>query len=459
MRTRIATMFHATCDRRMIMPRPAHRVSVLVFAILVASSGFAQMKPERIAIRAARLIEVRGESSISEAVVLVQGGKIAAVGSGLEIPRGSRVIDLGDSTLLPGFIDVHTHLLAQMDGTNLLHQDLEMLRIVASQSTAERALLGAKLGREDLEAGITTVRDVGNSGVNGGVALRKAINRGWLPGPRVFASTRALAAPGGQFGTIIPEAQKIIGQEYVILDGPQSARQAVRQALYDGANWIKVIVNGSGADVTLEEMKAIVDEAHSDGVKVAAHAIGNHATRIAAEAGVDSIEHAYVVPDDVLKMMAEKHIFLVPTDQTMKTFEALEFGTRTPTPEELASLEKEVSPFIQGSISRLQRAMKMGVPIAFGSDMYFSMPNLTRGQASLKTFDAYKEAGMTPMQIIRAATSSAAELLGFEKQIGTLEAGKLADIIAVPGDPLQDVTALQRVRFVMKEGVVIRNDH
>lgn len=434
-------------------------IATVVSFILVASSAFAQAKPEMIAIRAAHLIDGRGDSSISNAVVLVQGGKIAAVGSGLEIPQGARIIDLGDATLLPGFIDAHTHLLTQMDGANLLHQGLESLRIVASESTAERALLGAKLGREDLEAGITTVRDVGNSGVNGDVALRKAINRGWLPGPRIFASTRALAAPGGQFGTLTPEAQAIIGQEYVIVDGPQSARQAVRQALYDGANLIKVIVNGSGADVTPEEMKAIVDEAHSEGVKVAAHAIGNRATRIAAEAGADSIEHAYVVPDDVLKMMAEKHIFLVPTDQTMMTFEALEFGARTPTPEERAQLDSEVSPFVQGSISRLQRAMKMGVPIAFGSDMYFAMPNLTRGQASLRTFDAYTAAGMTPMQIIRAATSSAAELLGFEKQIGTLESGKLADIIAVPGDPLQDVTALQRVRFVMKEGVVIRNDH
>ncbi|HEV8433301.1 MAG TPA: amidohydrolase family protein [Thermoanaerobaculia bacterium] len=338
-----------------------------------------------------------------------------------------------------------------MDGANLNHQDLEALRIVASQSTAERALLGAKLGREDLEAGITTVRDVGNSGVNGDVALRKAINRGWLPGPRIFASTRALAAPGGQFGTLTPEAQKLIDQEYVIIDGAQSARQAVRHALYEGANCIKVIVNGSGADVTLDEMKAIVEEAHSEGSKVAAHAIGDHATRISAEAGVDSIEHAYVVPDDVLKMMAEKHIFLVPTDQTVKTFESLEFGARAPTAEEREQAEKDLSPFVHRSISRLQRAMKMGVPIAFGSDMYFSAPNLTRGEASLKTFDAYTDAGMTPMQIVRAATSSAAELLGFEKQVGTLEAGKLADIIAVPGNPLLDVAALQRVQFVMKD--------
>ncbi|HET7452993.1 MAG TPA: amidohydrolase family protein [Thermoanaerobaculia bacterium] len=443
-------------DQTVIL-RSAIRVALLACLLLGAPSGFGEADQHTIAIQAARLIDGRGQSPILNAIVLVQGGTIAAVGSGLRIPPDATVIPLGDSTLLPGFIDAHTHLLSAMDGTDLRHQDLEALRIVATQSTAERALLGAKLGREDLESGITTVRDVGNSGVNGDVALRKAINRGWLDGPRIFASTRALAAPGGQFGTLTPRAQNIIDQEYVVLDGPNSARQAVRQALYDGANCIKVIVNGRGGDVTLDEMKAVVEEAHNAKVKVAAHAIGDHATRIAAEAGVDSIEHAYVVPDETLKTMADKHIFLVPTDQTLSTFEALEFGIRTPTAEEREEFEREISPFVRRNIDRLQRALKMGVPIAFGSDMYLSMANLTRGQASLKTFDAYTDAGMTPMQIVQAATRNAAELLGFDARIGTLEAGKIADVIAVPGDPLHDVRALQRVRFVMKEGVVVKN--
>lgn len=446
-------------DYQSISARAAGRVAVAILIMTApARAGLAQGSPV-IAIRAARLIDGRADMPISNAVVLVQGGRITAVGSGLPIPPSARVIDLGGATLLPGFIDVHTHLLSNMDGANLMHQDLEALRIVATQSTAERALLGAKLGREDLEAGITTVRDVGNSGVNGDVALRKAINRGWVSGPRIFASTRALAAPGGQFGTLTPEAQSIIGQEYVVVDGPQSARQAVRQAIYDGANCIKVIVNGTGADVTLEEMKAIVEEAHAVGLTVAAHAIGDRATRIAAEAGVNSIEHAYVVPDDVLELMAAKHIYLVPTDQTLKTLEALEFGARTPTSDERSEAETELSGYVQKNISRLQRAIRLGVPIAFGSDMYLSTPTLTRGQASLATFDAYTAAGMTPMQIIRAATSSAAQLLGFDARIGTLEQGKFADIIAVPGDPLRDVAALQRVQFVMKDGVVVKDGH
>ncbi len=415
-------------------------------------------KPARIAIRAAHMMDGKSDTPVDNPVILVEGGRISAVGAGLAIPADARVIDLGNLTLLPGLIDVHTHLLSEMDGTNLSLQDVEMLKIVTTQSTAERALLGAKLGREDLEAGITTVRDLGNSGVNGDVALRDAINRGWLPGPRIVAATRALAAPGGQFGRLIPEAQKVIELEYVIINGPDSARQAVRQALYDGANCIKVIVNGSPANVTLDEMKAIVDEAHTAGVKVAAHAIGDNATRIAAEAGADSIEHAYTISDDTLKMMAQKHIFLVPTDGTLQEFLNMMFGKRQPTPEERAEQEKKFRPYVEGNRDRLQRALKFGVPIAAGSDMYLTMPNENRGQASLDMLDAYAEEGMTPLQILHAATSNAAELLGWQGRIGTLEAGKLADMIAVPGEPWKDAGALKHARFVMKGGVIVKNE-
>jgi len=416
-----------------------------------------ESRPAKIAVRAARLIDGKSDTPIENPVVLIEGRRIIAVGSGLTIPKDAKVIDLGNLTLLPGLIDVHTHLLTEMDGTNVSLQDVETLKIVATESTAQRALLGAKLGREDLEAGITTVRDVGNSGVNGDVALRNAIDWGWLPGPRIDAATRALAAPGGQFGRLTPEAQKIIDQEYVILNGPDSARQAVRQALYDGANCIKVIVNGTPADVTLDEMKAIVDQAHTAGVKVAAHAIGDKPTRIAAEAGVDSIEHGYIIPDDVLKMMVQKHIFLVPTDGTVEEFLKMIFGKRQPTAEERAEQESWIRKYVEGNRDRLQRALKFGVPIAAGSDMYLTMPDQDRGQASLNVLDAYAAEGMTPLQIIHAATSNAAELLGWQDRIGALEAGKFADLIAVPGDPLRDISVLHHAQFVMKSGVVVKN--
>ena len=447
------------------------RICLVLFCLtascLIAQNQKGSGPSQPIAIRAARLIDGRQDgrpdstvqsSVINDAVIIVEAGKITAVGSHLAIPPGATVLDLGDATLLPGLIDAHTHLLSEMDGTNISLQDVEMLRIVATQSTAERALLGAKLAREDLEAGITTVRDVGNSGVNGDVALRNAINRGWLPGPRIIAATRALAAPGGQFGRLIPEAQSIIEQEYVILNGPESARQAVRQALYNGADCIKVIVNGNPADVTLDEKKAVVVQAHTSGVKVAAHATDEKAVRVAVEAGVDSVEHGYQVYDDTLKMMAEKHIFLVPTDGTEQEYLDMTFGTRQPTPEELQQQNRWIKAYVVGNRDRLQRALKFGVPIAAGSDMYLTMPHQNRGQASLDVLMAYAAEGMTPMEIVHAATSNAAELLGWKDRIGTLEVGKLADIIAVPGDPLKDVTSLVHAKFVMKGGVVIKNE-
>ena len=210
------------------------------------------------------------------------------------------------------------------------------------------------------------------------------------------------------------------------------------------------------ADVTLDELKAIVDEAHANHVKVAAHAIGDRPTRDAVEAGVDSIEHGYVVPDDVLKTMASKHIYLVPTDGTVETFLTMSIGTRQVSTEERSKLEKEFGGFEKGEQDRLKRAIRYGVPIAAGSDMYLTVPKMDRGQASLLVYDAYAASGMTPIQIIQAATSNAADLLGIADVVGTLEPGKLADIIAVPGDPTKSVAALQHASFVMHLGKIAK---
>jgi imidazolonepropionase-like amidohydrolase len=409
--------------------------------------------PKPVAVRAARMLDVKTGNVITDAVILIENGRITAAGSKLAIPTGAEVIDLGGAMVLPGLIDSHTHLLMNYND-ELGGDDPNMILTVTQMSTAKRALLGAKMGLEDLEAGITVVRDLGNSGVSGDVALRDAIRSGWVVGPRVFASTRALSAAGGQFGNVSGDTQKIIEQEYVAISGVEEARRAVRQAFYDGADLIKVIVNTGPRVVSLEELKVIVEEAHRVGRKVSAHAIGDQATRISAEAGVDSIEHAYIVPDDVLKMMAEKKIFLVPTD-----FPAEYYLPSNLPPEQKQRRLEAIKGFTNGSRSRLARAVKAGVPIAAGSDSYYAKQGMTRGQTSLLIFRAYREAGMTPLEIIRAATINAADLLAGDRTLfGSIEKGKFADLIAVTGDPLKDITELEHVRFVMKGGQVIKNE-
>jgi imidazolonepropionase-like amidohydrolase len=435
----------------------AQRAVLAAVSLLLAASTApavpAAGAPAVTAVRCGRLIDVKAGRAVAGAVILIENGRITAVGSNVRIPAGARVLDLGPATVLPGLIDVHTHLLTNLDPGRA--DDQLAGTMFTRMDPARRALLGAAMAREMLEAGFTAVRDLGNSGTNGDVALRDAIHQGWVTGPRMVVSTRALSPPGGQYGGLSAVGRSLVALEYAEVTGEGEARRAVRQAIADGATVIKVIVDAA-TSLSLDEVKAIVDEAHRNRLKVAAHAIGDEAARIAAEAGVDSIEHAYTVPDDVLRMMAAKKIYLVPTDFPVDFL--LQLSKAEDTPELAKALREDLEKNAARSRDRLVRARRLGVPVAAGSDEYFAVPGRTRGQSARQIFRAYADAGMQPLDILRAATVDAAGLLGWQDFDGSLEPGKLADLIAVPGDPLADIGALDQVGFVMKGGVVVRDE-
>lgn len=429
---------------------------------MLFNSALSQSPPAKafVLIKAGRLIDVRTGSILSDQAILIEGERIKEVGAANVVaqhaPTGARVIDLQRTMVLPGLIDCHTHLLSIWDGR--LDTDQAAILAVAQMSMAQRALMGAAMAREDLEAGITTVRDLGLSGINGDVALRNAINAGWVEGPRIIAATRKLTPTGGQFNSQSVLSRDLVEQEFAEVLGAEGARRAVREATYAGADVIKVVIDAGARVLTLEEMRTIVDEAHRSRIKVAVHATTELGTRTAVEAGADSIEHASFITDQTLRAMKERGIFLVPTDYTAAMIRSIFLGPRNPSPEELADLEGYLKGYAEAVPDRLRRAMKIGVKIAAGSDMLFKFPGKTRGQASLLLYEALRDEGMPPVEIIRAATVNASELLGWQDRVGTIEAGKYADLIAVEGDPLKDITEFQRVKFVMKGGQVVKDE-
>jgi imidazolonepropionase-like amidohydrolase len=447
------------------MPRVKNLALLVSVLCLFATGAFLAAAPARphtspsprasgkiTAVRCGRLIDVETGKVLTGAVVLVQGERITAVGTNVRIPAGAKVIDLRKATVLPGLIDAHTHLLSNYDPS---HDDHDNDRVFMAMEPAQRVAVGTAMAREQLLAGFTTVRDLGNSGHGNDVALRNAIRDGKVEGPRMVVSTRALSPPGGQVDDPDSKNHDWVEREYAQVSDPDEARQAVRRAIVDGADVIKIIVD-AGTNLSPDEAKAIVDEAHKHGRKVAAHATTADAVRIAAEAGVDSIEHAYTVADEVLQIMAKKKIFLVPTDHPLEHF--LAFPKRAEENWVQERLRKgALAISTNGNRDRLSRAVKLGVPIAAGSDNYYAMPGKTRGEASIDIFRTYADAGLSPLAILQAATIHAAELLGWQDRVGSIARGKYADLIAVAGDPLADVTALENMGFVMKGGAVVKD--
>ena len=399
-----------------------------------------------VVIRAGRMFDSEKGVFLPARTIIVKNNLIDSVGENLPVPTGARVIDLSRYTVLPGLIDAHTHLLYLEDPSSNL--TMEGIKALTVEGTTLRALRGAARGRTFLNAGITSVRDLGNSGRFGDVALRIAIAEGSVDGPRMYVSGPGLSPEGGQFPGVQSKYREMAEEEYRIIRGAEDARLAVRENVTYGARVIKIYSNNTPnpAYLSMDEMKAIVDEAKLLRVKVAAHATNDIAVRRAVEAGVDSIEHGYEVKDETLALMKQKGVALVPTD--IDDFSLKRYVERQRRPGPSPSL----SGFLTASRERLRRAVAAGVTIVSGSDNYIDM-GMPQGDAARRVLFAYRESGMEPVQILQSATINAGRLIG-DQRLGALKAGSFADIIAIEGDPVQDFNAIEKVKFVMKNGKV-----
>src|SRR5690348_12305574 len=402
---------------------------------------------KKIAIRAGRLIDGKSDRAVDNALIVVEGDRIASVTAGGTPPAGAEVIDLSNRTVLPGLVDAHTHVLLNGDIT-AEDYDKQLLK----DSIPYRAILAERNARIALDHGFTTLRDLETEGaMYADVDVKTAIANGEVPGPRMQVATRAMT-PTGMYPLLgySWELKVPTGVQYV--DGVDGARRAVREQVMYGADWIKYYsdrryhfeadgVLHSMVNFTDEEAKAIVDEAHRLGKKAAAHAIGSDGIAAALRAGVDTIEHGDGLTEAEMGEMARRGVYWVPT-LTVGLYVAPGRGGNW---QKMADLQRE----------NFAKAMKKGVKIALGTDAGgFDWKKVNQA----REFEYYVQYGMTPIQAIRTGTSVAAELLGWSDKAGTIEAGKWADLVAVSGDPLKDITELQKVKFVMKGGVIHKNE-
>jgi imidazolonepropionase-like amidohydrolase len=421
---------------------------VFAFFPILASAQEPPEPPTSVVVKAGRLLDVSKGIYIENAAVWIEGERIKEVGRASDVelhaPKNAKRIDLGRATVLPGLIDCHTHIMARIENT-----DDGYVLALATKSQAFRALEGAFDARVTLNAGFTTIRDVESEGAGyADVALRDAIQQGIADGPRMEVSTRGIAAVGQYepFG-VSPDLENFPTGAQMI-SGIEDARRAVREQIGHGADLIKVYADWRNPTLTVEEMRVIVEEAHKQKLKVAAHATTPEGIKNAITAGVDSIEHGNHANREDLEMMKANGTFLVPTlDVVYELSEPQKYDKMTP------EQRRRRETFRQGMQQIIQLANSLGVKIASGFDA--SSPD-NQGKNANEII-ALTLVGMTPLQAIRAATLNASELMGWQDRVGAIEAGKYADLIAVEGDPLSDVAAIQQVKFVMKGGKVVKD--
>jgi imidazolonepropionase-like amidohydrolase len=423
---------------------------MLLSVLLTSFSLFAQTPApvRRVIVRAGHVLDVKTGKTLANQAITIEDDKIVNVGPATDAKAtGATIIDLPNATVLPGLIDSHTHI--TFDPKGLGYESLGI-------SVPREALTGAKNARTTLEAGFTTIRNVGASGYSD-VALRDAINDGDVPGPRMLVSGPALGITGGHCdNNLLPFEDHKQGEG--VADGVAAVQHKVREVIKYGADVVKICATGgvmskgddpNASQFTQEEMKTVVAEAHRLGRKVAAHAHGAEGVRWASEAGVDSIEHGHLMDDASIATLKKNGTYLVPTLYLMDWNR--DNMSKRNAPDYIVRKMQAVSAVGQ---SNAKKAIEAGVKIAFGTDAAVYPHGLNAHE-----FAVYVRLGMTPLQAIQTATINASDLLGRSSTIGTLESGKYADLIAVDGDPLQDVSTLERVKFVMKGGEVVKNTY
>ena len=428
-----------------MMNARALRILIALLTLCLLQAGVARAQSNEVtAIRCGRLINPLDGSVTQNAVIIARGERIEQVGANIAVPAGARVLDLSAYTVLPGLIDCHTHILLQPE-------DERGAPPVITKSQAFRTVQGVAAAKRDLEAGFTTMRDLDSEGAGfADVAIRDGINRGIIPGPRLYVSTLSLTITAGHMNNagLNPDIQ--IPDPAAIVDSRDQMIAEVRRQVKYGADWIKLYATGtlrhinpvtleSLSQVSEEEVRAVVAEARRWGRDVAAHAYGGEGANNAIRGGVRSIEHGMLMNDETLKLMVERGVFWCPT-----------LGVYIPEHEEdNTELRRRI---VANHKEVFQKAMRMGVKIAFGTDV-----GAYEHGTSAREFKLMVDYGMKPIDAIRAATLRGAELLRMERQIGTIEPGKFADVIAVEGNPIEDIRAMGRVVFVMKAGKVYKS--
>jgi len=402
-----------------------------------------------IAVKAGRLVDPDLGTATPNQIILVQDGKITAIGGNVAIPAGAQVIDLTNETVLPGLVEAHNHLTMTLveavplygsapKFSDRVFDSSPLLEMFVTDTTAYRALEGAGNAFTLLDHGFTLERDLGNSGLYADTALRQAIEAGWIPGPTIVNSGIIIGGFGGQFHEN-PERSDLVYPEYMNADTNDEIARAIRRNIHYGAKVIKVCVDCEGYPYTVEQMKFFVAEAANAGLKVACHVQTEKGARNAIEAGVWSIEHGRALTDELLQMMKARNIFRVGTDFPMTPYRGNQAG-------------------FDRTVDRLKSAYRIGVKSVFSTDFDYYVPGMTRGDEVIDGLITWKAAGIPAKDILKAMTTYGYQVLQVEQQRGPIKVNLAADMIAVSGDPLSDIDVLRKITFVMKDGKVFKQN-